>query len=130
MTPKSTQTGSLSQELLRRVESSSSTKFLIVCQIDWVLNWLLSVAGGVTPGASGAPHNALAAVWLFTRPRAASFTRARQTDPLHAIKPSTTEQRGQVLGAALRAHLHPAGEQTVSSRAKRPSTFTAPLTSL
>lgn len=80
-----------------------------------------SLAGWVTLGATGAPTQCPGSSVAFTRPRAAGFTRARQTDPLHAIKPSTREQRGQVLGAALRAHLHPAGEQTASSQAKRPS---------
>lgn len=79
-------------------------------------------------GSHGGPTQCPGSSVAFTRPRAAGFTRARQTDPLHAIKPSTREQRGQVLRAALRAHLHPAGEQTVSSQAKRPSTFTSPLT--
>lgn len=79
-------------------------------------------------GSHGGPTQCPGSSVAFTRPRAAGFTRARQTDPLHAIKPSTREQRGQVLRAALRAHLHPAGKQTVSSQAKRPSTFTSPLT--
>lgn len=77
-------------------------------------------------GSHGGPTQCPGSSVAFTRPRAAGFTRARQTDPLHAIKPSTREQRGQVLRAALRAHLHPAGEQTVSSQAKRPSTIHIP----
>ncbi len=36
-----------------------------VHQLLWALNWALSLAGGVTLGAMGAPHNALAAVWLL-----------------------------------------------------------------
>lgn len=36
-----------------------------VRQLLWALNWALSLAGGVTLGAMGAPHNALAAVWLL-----------------------------------------------------------------
>ena len=77
-------------------------------------------------GSHGGPTQCPGSSVAFTRPRAAGFTRARQTDPLHAIKPSTREQRGQVLRAALKAHLHPAGEQTVSSQAKRPSTIHIP----
>lgn len=79
-------------------------------------------------GSNGGPTQCPGSSVAFTRPRAAGFTRARQTDPLHAIKPSTREQRGQVLRAALKAHLHPAGEQTASSQAKRPSIARSPLT--
>lgn len=69
------------------------------------------------PGSHGGPTQCPGSSVAFTGPCAAGFTRARQTDPLHAIKPSTREQRGQVLGPALRAHLHPAGEQTASRQA-------------
>lgn len=71
-------------------------------------------------GHSGSPEGPHTILWqqcgFFTRTRAAGFMRARQTDPLDAIKPSTGEQRGQVLGASLRAHLHPAGEKTLPSQ--------------
>lgn len=71
-------------------------------------------------GHSGSPEGPHTILWqqcgFFTRTRAAGFMRARQTDPLDAIKPSTSEQRGQVLGASLRAHLHPAGEKTAPSQ--------------
>ncbi|KAK5864636.1 hypothetical protein PBY51_015865 [Eleginops maclovinus] len=103
------------------------TRYKHVRQLWWALNHAPSDWWGHS-GSYGGPTQCPGSSVAFTRPRAAGFTRARQTDPLHAIKPSTREQRGQVLRAALRAHLHPAGEQTVSSGAKRPSTFTSPLT--
>lgn len=80
------------------------------------------------PGSHGGPTQCPGSSVAFTGPCAAGFTRARQTDPLYTIKPSTREQRGQVLGPALSAHLHPAGEQTASSQAKRLSIVRPPLT--
>ncbi|TWW55745.1 hypothetical protein D4764_09G0007950 [Takifugu flavidus] len=53
--------------------------------------------------------------------------RARQTDPLDAIKPSTSEQRRQVLGASFRAHLHPAGEQTAPSQCVTQDVLSSPV---
>lgn len=77
-----------------------------------------SLAGWDTLEAPRPPPHTI--LWqqcsFFTRTHAAGFMRARQTDPLDAIKPSTSEQRRQVLGASFRAHLHPAGEQTAPSQ--------------
>lgn len=88
--------------------------FLYVQHFLWLLNLAFSLAGSPPPTHT---HTIL---WqqcsFFTRTRAAGFMRARQTDPLDAIKPSASEQRGQVLGASFRAHLHPAGEQTAPSQ--------------
>lgn len=81
-------------------------------QFWWVLNLTFSLPGWVTPGAMGAPHNTLAAVSLLLGPTPLALREPDRQIPLHAVKPSTREQRGQVLRATLRAHLHPAGEQT------------------
>lgn len=98
---------------------------LCVSCIGRLALWL---AGGVTLGAMGAPTQCPGSSVAFTRPRATGFTRARQTDPLHAIKPSTREQRGQVLGGCIESSPAPSRERAVSSQAKRPFTFTSPLT--
>lgn len=51
--------------LFVNVHARMDVRYKHVCQLQWVLNWALSLAGGVTLGAMGAPHNALAAVWLL-----------------------------------------------------------------
>lgn len=68
-----------------------------------VLPACLPAPSWVTLGATGAPaqypgSSVALLFFFFTSPRTAAFTRARQTDPLRAIKPSKREQRGQVLG--------------------------------
>lgn len=93
-------------------------------QFWWVLNLTFSLPGWVTPGAMGAPHNTLAAVSLLLGPTPLALREPDRQIPLHAVKPSTREQRGQVLRATLRAHLHPAGEQT--SRTNTSSTVKSP----
>lgn len=80
------------------VVSHMVLRYARVHHLWWVLNLAFPLAGWVTLGATGAPTQCPgSSAAFFTRPRAAAFTRARQTDPLHAIKPSTREQRGQVL---------------------------------
>lgn len=61
----------------------------------------------------------LFSVFFLTSPRTAAFTRARQTDPLRAIKPSKREQRGQVLGGCIESSPAASGG-TNRARSARP----------
>lgn len=65
---------------------------------------------------------------FFTRTRAAGFMRARQTDPLDAVKPSTSEQRGQVLGGFIEGSPAPSRGKACAQPARGPSIVPSPLT--
>lgn len=105
----------------------------------WVLNLAFSLPACLPPvwvtlgatGASAQYPGSSVAFFFLTSPRTTAFTRARQTDPLRAIKPSKREQRGQVLGG-LHSELtcsQQGNKQRAVGPAKRPSATWNPLSS-
>lgn len=87
----------------------------------WVLNLAFSLTGWDTLEAPRAPAQySGSSAAFFTRTRAAGFMRARQTDPLDAVKPSTSEQRGQVLGGFIEGSPAPSRGKSLRPASERP----------